>query len=289
MLKILSFGEILFDVYPETATLGGAPLNFCAHAARAGAKTAMLSAVGDDELGRDALAQVRSYDIDTRYTAILSDKMTGRCMVTLNEAGVPKYDLLRGVAYDYIPVPEFGDEHYDVLYFGTLSLRADYNRATLENLLERKIADEVFVDMNIRAPFYSAESILMGLKNATMLKISDEELPVIAESILGAGEHKQEDVIAYIAKTFPNVKLLVLTCGGDGSVAYNFMTGEVTPCQAVKTKVVSTVGAGDSFCATFLVNYLNGVSVPEALTKASKVSAYVVSQEGAIPDGMPQL
>ena len=289
MLKILSFGEILYDVFGDKATLGGAPLNFGAHAAHAGAQSAMLSAVGDDELGRDALAQVRSHGIDTRHTAILADKMTGRCLVTLNEAGIPKYDLRQGVAYDYIPVPELGDEHYDVLYFGTLSLRADYNRATLETLLARNIADEVFVDMNIRAPFYSDESILMGLKNATMLKISDEELPVIAESILGAGEHKQDDVIAFIAKTFPNVKLLVLTCGGEGSVAYNFKTGEVTPCQAVKTKVVSTVGAGDSFCATFLVNYLNGVSIPEALAKASKISAYVVSQEGAIPDGMPQL
>ena len=289
MVKILSFGEILFDVFGDKATLGGAPLNFGAHAAHAGAQSAMLSAVGDDELGRDALAQVRSHGIDTRYTAILGDKMTGRCLVTLNEAGIPKYDLLQGVAYDYIPVPELGDEHYDVLYFGTLSLRADYNRATLETLLARNIADEVFVDMNIRAPFYSDESILMGLKNATMLKISDEELPVIAKSILGEGEHKQDDVIAYIGKTFRNVKLLVLTCGGDGSVCYNFQTGEVTPCQAVKTKVVSTVGAGDSFCATFLVNYLNGVSIPEALAKASKISAYVVSQEGAIPEGMPQV
>lgn len=289
MLKILSFGEILFDVCGDNATLGGAPLNFGAHAAHAGAQSAMLSAVGDDEYGRDALAQVRSHGIDTRHTAILADKMTGRCLVTLNEAGVPKYDLLQGVAYDYIPVPELGDEHYDVLYFGTLALRADYNRATLEHLLEQKVADEVFVDMNIRAPFYSDDSILLALKNATMLKISDEELPVVAESILGAGEHKQEDVITYIAKQFPNVKLLVLTCGGDGSVAYDFVSGKVYPCDAVKTKVVSTVGAGDSFCATFLVNYLNGVSIPDALKKASKVSAYVVSQEGAIPDGMPQM
>lgn len=288
-MKILAFGEILFDVFGDSANLGGASMNFCAHAVRSGAQGAMLSAVGDDALGKEALRQVAGYGIDIRHTAVLADKMTGRCMVTLDGAGIPKYDLLKNVAYDHIPVPDLAGESYDVLYFGTLALRGEHNQRTLKTLLERKIAKDIFVDMNIRPPFYSNESILFALDNATLLKISDEELPVIAGVLLGAGEHSTDSVVNAIKKRFANVKLLILTCGAEGSVAYDLKTGEVCRCDAVKTEVVSTVGAGDSFCATFIVNYLGGVDTMTALQKASKVSAWVVSQEGAIPDGMPQM
>ena len=288
-MRILSFGEILFDVYGDSANLGGAPLNFCAHAVRAGAQASMLSAVGADDYGSIALKQIQSYGIDIRHTAVLADKMTGKCLVTLNDQGVPRYNLLEGVAYDYIPVPKLEGERFDVLYFGTLALRSDYNRNTIETLLQEGAAKDVFVDVNIRPPFYCDESILLALNHATLLKISDEELHVVAETILGAGEHSTDAVIAAIKEKFPNVKLLILTCGAEGSVAYDLKTGAVNRCDAVKTKVVSTVGAGDSFCATFIANYLQGVDTMTALQKASKVSAWVVSQEGAIPDGVPQM
>ena len=288
-MKILSFGEILFDVYGDSANLGGAPLNFGAHAARAGAQSSMLSAVGNDDFGRSALAQVAGYGIDIRHTAVLDDKMTGKCLVTLNDQGVPSYNLLEGVAYDYIPAPDLDGEKFDVFYFGTLALRSDYNRKTVEKMLTSGAFKDVFVDINIRPPFYCDESILLALRHATLLKISDEELNVVASAVLGEGEYTADAVIAAIKERFPNVKLLILTCGAEGSVAYDFKTGDVCRCDAVKTKVVSTVGAGDSFCATFIVNYLQGIDTMTALQKASKVSAWVVSQEGAIPDGMPQM
>ena len=288
-MKILSFGEILFDVFGDSAQLGGAPLNFCAHAVRAGATGAVLSAVGDDELGKMALRQVASYGIDTRYIAVLGNKPTGRCLVTLNDAGVPRYDLLEDVAYDHIPVPTLEEKGYDVLYFGTLALRSSDNRKTLEQLLQKRIAGDVFVDVNIRPPFYSEESILFALRHATMLKISDEELNAVSEAVLGEGEYAADFVASAIQKRFANIKLLILTCGEKGSVAYDLQTGDICRCDAVKTKVVSTVGAGDSFCATFLVNYLRGDGLAKALQKASRVSAWVVSQEGAIPEGVPQL
>ena len=288
-MKILSFGEILFDVYGDSANLGGAPLNFCAHAVRAGAKASMLSAVGDDELGHNALKQVACYGIDIHHSAVLGDKMTGKCLVTLNEQGVPKYNLLEDVAYDYIPVPQLDGETFDVFYFGTLALRSDYNRKTVETLLGKGVAKDVFVDINIRPPFYCDESILLALSHATLLKISDEELGVVAATILGEGKHELDAVIGAIRNKFPNIKLLILTCGAEGSVAYDMKTGAVNRCDAVKTQVVSTVGAGDSFCATFIVNYLQGVPTMTALQKASRVSAWVVSQEGAIPDGVPQM
>ena len=288
-MKILSFGEILFDVYGDSANLGGAPLNFCAHAVRAGAEASMLSAVGNDALGHAALQQVKGYGIDIRHTATVDDKMTGKCLVTLNAQGVPKYNLLEDVAYDYIPVPPLEGETFDVFYFGTLALRSVNNRKTVETLLSKNVAKDVFVDINIRPPFYCDESILLALKYATLLKISDEELPVVAKAIVGEREHDTDRVVAAIKQRFPNVKRMILTCGADGSAAYDLKTGAICRCDAVRTKVVSTVGAGDSFCATFIVNYLQGVDTMTALQKASKISAWVVSQEGAIPDGMPQM
>lgn len=288
-MKILSFGEILFDVFGESANLGGAPLNFCTHAVRAGAEASMLSAVGNDALGHAALQQVKGYGIDIRHTAIVDDKMTGKCLVTLNAQGVPKYDLLEDVAYDYIPVPRLEGETFDVFYFGTLALRSVNNRKTVETLLSKNVAKDVFVDINIRPPFYCDESILLALKHATLLKISDEELPVVAKAIVGEGEHDTDRVVAAIKEKFPNVKRMILTCGAEGSAVYDLKTGAICRCDAVRTKVVSTVGAGDSFCATFIVNYLQGVDTMTALQKASKISAWVVSQEGAIPDGMPQM
>lgn len=288
-MKILSFGEILFDVFGESASLGGAPLNFCAHAVRAGAEASMLSAVGNDALGHAALQQVKGYGIDIRHTAIVDDKMTGKCLVTLNAQGVPKYDLLEDVAYDYIPVPRLEGETFDVFYFGTLALRSVNNRKTVETLLSKNVAKDVFVDINIRPPFYCDESILLALKHATLLKISDEELPVVAKAIVGEREHDTDRVVSAIKERFPNVKRMILTRGADGSAAYDLKTGAICRCDAVRTKVVSTVGAGDSFCATFIVNYLQGVDTMTALQKASKISAWVVSQEGAIPDGMPQM
>ena len=230
-MKILSFGEILFDVFGDSANIGGAPLNFCAHAARAGAQTAMLSAVGNDDLGAAALRQVEIYGIDIRHTAILGDKMTGKCLVTLNEQGVPSYNLLEGVAYDYIPVPQLNDERFDVFYFGTLALRSDYNRKTVESLLTAGIAKDVFVDINIRPPFYSDESILLALRHATLLKISDEELGTVADAVLGKGEYGTEAIIGAIREKFPNLKGEILinhigtTIGshtGPGTVALFF-------------------------------------------------------------------
>lgn len=288
MVRILGFGEILFDVLGSNALLGGAPLNFCAHAVRAGAQAAMLTSVGKDELGEMAVSGMKKHGISTEYVSYLQDKATGRCLVTLNAAGIPSYNLLEDVAYDYIAAPAL-QERYDVLYFGTLSLRSAYNKKTLLQLLDAKVADEVFVDMNIRPPFSTNEAILLGLQHATLLKISDEELPAVAAAAMGEGAHTQEAVVEFIRVHYPNVKLLILTCGGDGSVAYDLKTGEVCRCDAVKTQVVSTVGAGDSFCATFIVDYLKGVDTMQALQHASRVSAFVVSREGAVPEDMPQM
>ena len=181
-MKILSFGEILWDVYPETKAIGGASLNFGAHLARHGETVYMLSSLGKDALGNEARAWlIKNGMPDTLISE--SEKPTGSCIVTLGKNKVPSYNLLRDVAWDYISAPEKLSEDFDVLYFGTLAQRSEYNVKSLEELLTKYSFREIFVDMNVRAPFTTPESIRFAAKHATILKISDEELPTVRAEI----------------------------------------------------------------------------------------------------------
>ena len=282
-MKILAFGEIIFDIFNGNETMGGAPLNFCAHAVRAGAQAYLMSAVGNDAYGIEARQKIAYYGVDDTYVGTVEGYPTGTCNVQLNEKGEPTYLLAEDTAYDYISMPEELPEDLDVFYFGTLALRQEHNRKILQRLLRKKPAQEVFVDINIRPPFDLFENITMALKHATILKISEEELPLVVGRIFG-GAYTTNTAIYALIKRYKNLKLILLTRGEDGSVAYDQFDGEVHFCDAVKTQVVSTVGAGDSFSATFVVNYLRGDKCDEALRKASEVSAYVVSHSGAIPE-----
>ncbi len=282
-MKILAFGEIIFDIFNGNATMGGAPLNFCAHAVRAGAQAYLMSAVGNDAYGLEARRKILHYGVDDTYVGVAEGYPTGTCDVRLNEKGEPTYTLADNTAYDYIPMPQELPDELDVFYFGTLALRNEHNRKLLRRILKLNPAKEIFVDINIRPPFDLFENIAMALKHATILKISEEELPLVIGRIFG-GAYITSTAIYALTRRYKNLKLILLTRGEEGSVAYDQFDGEVHFCDAVKTQVVSTVGAGDSFSATFLVNYLNGDKCDEALRKASQVSAYVVSCKGAIPE-----
>lgn len=279
-MRLLSFGEVLFDVYGEDACIGGAPLNFAAHAHRAGAESFLLSALGRDALGTLALEKIRAYGVRTDAVAVLDESPTGVCNVTLDEKGVPRYELLTGVAYDSIPV-WLPKGEFDGLYFGTLALRSEANRESLKRVLEKGAFREVFVDLNVRLPFCDRESLVFALSNATVLKVSDEELPYVMQTVFGEAA-EGEDALQRIAARFSQIKMLILTCGARGAMAYD--RRDFLWCDAVKTEVVSTVGAGDSFSASFFVSYLQGENVNVCLQNAAKLSAYVVSKRDAIPD-----
>lgn len=282
-MKILSFGEILWDVFTDGAHIGGAPLNFAAHLAKLGNKSYMLSAVGNDDLGEKALKQLNNFGIDCECVAVLDDKETGKCLVTLDENKVPSYNLLNNVAYDFIPVPQ-NAKNFDILYFGTLALRNAYNRISLENLLKSIALKDVFVDVNIRAPFYSNESVLFAINNATILKISSEELPVISEicGIDSNGEFK--DFALLLTQKFKNLRLVIITLGDKGAVCLNAENNGYYSTSCVKVPVVSTVGAGDSFSAAFVHKLLSGEPLQNCLDFAAKVSAFVVSNTAAVPE-----
>ncbi|MBQ2614190.1 MAG: hypothetical protein IJB80_02530 [Clostridia bacterium] len=282
-MKLLSFGEILWDVYPASQHLGGAPLNLAAHAVLQGCEAWTVSAVGQDALGEKACAEVEMFEVHSEYIYRHPQKDTGRCMVTLDEKGVPSYNLLTDVAYDFIPAPVIHEEdQFDVLAFGTLALREEYNRETIRTMIEKKCCQQIYSDLNIRAPFYSKESILFCLQNATILKVSDEELPIVTMAVF----HKEmgfQEAIPCIADTFEQIKLILVTRGEKGACCYDCEKKVLISCDAEPTEVVSTVGAGDSFGATFLATYFQGKPIQECLETAAKVSAFVVAHKEAIP------
>ena len=282
-MKLLSFGEILWDVYPDEKYIGGAPLNFAAHFAKQGGMSYMLSAIGDDELGKSALDLLKNWDIKTDYVSVSKLNETGKCIVTLDSKGIPNYNLLDNVAYDYIPKPDLSDKSFDAFYFGTLALRNPNNRDTVAEILKANSFKEIFVDINIRKPFVAKEAVMLSFENATIIKISEEELSVVTNLLFNA-EYDYIKASKEIAQKFNNIKLVIITLGEKGAFAYDCKKDFSYSCGVEDVEVVSTVGAGDSFSATFLNMYLKGFNIEKCLKMASKISSFVVSKAEAIPD-----
>ena len=281
-MKTLAFGEVLWDVYPDSEYIGGAPLNFAAHFKKCGGNSWILTSIGDDSLGKKTIDEIQKMGISTDYISC-SDKETGKCLVTLDEKQIPTYNLLDDVAYDYIKRPELLDESFDVFYFGTLSLRNKNNREVANKIVSENNFGDIFVDLNIRPPFYSKEVVQFALSNATIVKISDEELPTIME-LIGENVVSVKDDADKLSKLYPQLKIIIITLGAKGSYVYDSVNDKSYEQEAVKVDVVSTVGAGDSFSAAFLAKYLKTTDIKKALSLATKVSGFVVSQKGAIPD-----
>lgn len=282
-MTVLSFGEVLWDVYPDKEFIGGAPLNFAAHFAKCTGKSYMLSAVGEDALGQKTLETIENFGVDTKYIN-KSTKQTGKCLVTLDDKGVPSYNLLCDVAYDDIKYEGFEEEKFDALYFGTLALRSQNNLDTLCKVMNDNKFSQIFVDINIRPPFYSKESIDFALKSASIVKISDEELNTVMQNSVQTFNKDLKKCAQILSEKYKNLKIIVITKGEKGAFAYNCNTKESFECHAKKVKVASTVGAGDSFSAAFLSKFMSGNDIKFCLEFASKISAFVVSKHEAIPE-----
>lgn len=287
MSKILSFGEIIWDVYPQKRVIGGAPLNFAAHASLCGAESALISAVGDDELGRAAIGALREYGVRDGYVGV-AGAPTGQCLVTLDERSVPTYRVLSDVAYDLVTLSDaqmgaIRSERFDAFYFGSLSQRALVSRGTLRKLLEVCSFGVVFCDVNLRPGCYSAETVRYCLSNATVIKISAEEEPLLREMGMYGSVADPLSISQAICARYPKIGTVILTLGKDGSFLYERESGKGFRQPAIGDTVVSTVGAGDSFSAAYLVARLAGKSVEECLRRAAEVSGFVVAHTEAVP------
>lgn len=286
-MKIISIGEIIFDIYGETAVIGGAPLNFCAHCSLLGAESALISATGNDEYSENAIEKMKVFGVDTSFVK-KSELDTGKCIVIMDENAVPSYDVIRPAAYDDIQldendINEIRKYSADVFAFGTLIQREKNSRISLRKILDECSFREIFCDVNLRNGCYDEESCRLCLENATVLKLSDEEEPLLAS--FGFYEKKMvtEEKIRAIAEKFGNIKLILFTMGENGSAVYEKSSDEFFYFEAINVKTVSTVGAGDSYSAAFICEYLASGNIEKSGIAGTELSAKVVASNEAVP------
>ncbi len=281
-MKILSFGEIIWDIYEDGKCIGGAPLNFASHAALLGADSYLLSAVGTDALAEPALDCLKKFGVKCDLVK-KNKKPTGQCIVSLGETKLPTYNLMSDVAYDYLDASTFKIKGFDALYFGTLIQRSPKNQKLIKKILKRCRFKHIFCDLNIRAPHFSRDSIMLCAENATILKISREELGTVTSEVFGETVTEPLEASRMLMGKFPRLKIIIITLDKDGAFALERQTERSYTLPAPETEVVSSVGAGDSFSAAFLVNYLKNSDTETAMTEAIKLSSFVVSQKDAVP------
>ena len=274
-------GEALWDVLPDGKKLGGAPANFAYHAGQFGLQTIAVSALGEDALSKETVQQLEEKKLN--YEMLHVPYPTGTVLVELDAEGVPTYDIKENVAWDNIPFSESIENiarHAQAVCFGSLAQRNVVSRETIYKFLDSTPSDCVKIfDINLRQQFYTKEIIQESLKRCNILKINDEELVTIGRMFGYPGLDIENKCFLILGKY--NLDMLVLTCGVNGS--YVFTPGKVSYQPTPKVEVADTVGAGDSFTGSFCAAILRGKTVEEAHQLAVRVSAYVCTQNGAMP------
>lgn len=280
---VVGMGEALWDVLPEGKKIGGAPANFAYHVSQFGFPSCVVSAIGDDALGKEIIENFTSKGLDQLIAEV--PYPTGTVQVEIDQTGIPLYDIKENVAWDNIPYTEHLDalaKRTKAVCFGSLAQRNVVSRETINHFLDTMPKDDdslIVFDVNLRQGFYNKEILCKSMQNCNILKINDEELITVSRMFGYPGIDLQDKCWILLGKY--NLKMLILTCGINGS--YVFTPGNVSFQPTPKVEVTDTVGAGDSFTAAFIASILKGKSVTEAHTIAVKTSAFVCTQKGAMP------
>lgn len=280
---IVGMGEALWDVLPEGKKIGGAPANFAYHMRQFGLNSVVVSAIGKDALGDEIMDVFKLHNVQNNIARV--DYPTGTVQVTLDTEGVPCYEIREGVAWDNIPfTPELEELAHNTkaVCFGSLAQRSNISHTTINKFIDTMADNDdtlrIF-DINLRQNFYTKEVLNESFRKCNILKLNDEELVTISRLFGYPGIDLQDKCWILLAKY--NLKILILTCGTNGS--YVFTPGMVSFQETPVVEVVDTVGAGDSFTAAFCASILKGRSIQEAHELAVNVSAYVCTQSGAMP------
>jgi len=278
---IIGLGEILWDVYPKGKQLGGAPLNFSHHCAQLGAEAYPVSAVGADADGEEIRQILAAKNLSDLHVQADPAHPTGRVNVTLRD-GKPTYEILRDVSWDNIQfTPTLADlaTRADAACFGSLAQRNSASREAIHAFLDAMRPDSLRIfDINLRQDFYSREIIESSLRRANILKLSDEELPVLAAMFDLPGDASAQ--LRRLRELF-DLRLVAYTRGGSGSLLLT--ATESSDHLGLPTEVLDTVGAGDSFTATLCTGLLQNLPLAEINICANQVAAFVCSQAGATP------
>lgn len=280
---VVGMGEALWDVLPEGKKIGGAPANFAYHVSQFGLPSCVVSAIGDDALGKEIIENFTSKGLDQLIAEV--PYPTGTVQVEIDQTGIPLYNIKENVAWDNIPYTEHLDalaKRTKAVCFGSLAQRNVVSRETINHFLDTMPKDDdslIVFDVNLRQGFYNKEILCKSMQNCNILKINDEELITVSRMFGYPGIDLQDKCWILLGKY--NLKMLILTCGINGS--YVFTPGNVSFQPTPKVEVADTVGAGDSFTAAFIASILKGKSVTEAHSIAVKTSAFVCTQKGAMP------
>ena len=279
---IIGLGEALWDMLPEGKKLGGAPANFAYHAGQFGLNTMAVSALGEDSLAEETIAALEQNGL--KYLMPRVPYATGTVLVTLTGNGIPTYEIKENVAWDNIPFTAELEEiakNCRAVCFGSLAQRNVVSRKTIQQFLDTTPQDCLKIcDINLRQQFFSKEILEQSFRRCNILKINDEELVVVAR-MFGYQDLDDAKVCEQIVKDY-QLEMLVLTCGTNGSHVFT-ADGKHSFQDTPKVTVADTVGAGDSFTGSFCAAILNGKPVEEAHRIAVEVSAYVCTQNGAMP------
>ncbi|WP_405562166.1 carbohydrate kinase [Polaribacter sp. Asnod6-C07] len=280
MAKIVCFGEVLWDVFPTHKKIGGAPLNVAIRLQSFGNNVTMISAIGNDELGKPILDFIKENGINSKFIQILNDFSTGEVAVTLDKKGGATYQIIHPKAWDKIAfTTEISEvvKEADAFVFGSLINRDEVSKNTLYQLLD--FAKYAIFDVNLRAPFYTKEILVELMQKANFIKFNDDELYEIS-AFLGSKFNNLEQNIHFISEK-TNTKHICVTKGEHGAVLlYN---NELFYNSGYKIKVKDTVGSGDSFLASLTSKLINGSTPQKAIDFACAVGALVAQSEGANP------
>jgi fructokinase len=283
-MKIISLGEVLWDILPKAEHLGGAPFNFAFHAHNLGHDVCFVSAVGQDPRGARALERMNAAGISTRFVHRTGAHATGTVSVTLNTSDAPQYQIHRPAAYDF---PALMPEDFDSLlhppphwiYFGTLQQMSPPAHELTMQLLKATPTAKRFYDVNLRMDSYTPELVYTLAQHAHVLKLNDQELPLI-QQMYGISSSSLEQFCRSCATIF-HLEAVCITRGSAGCGL--LLNNEYLESSGFLIQVADTIGAGDAFSAALIHGLSSQWSAPQIADFANRAGALVASRSGGTP------
>ncbi|GAB4408049.1 MAG: carbohydrate kinase [Bacteroidia bacterium] len=281
-LRVVCFGETLWDLLPTGKVPGGAPMNVALHLHRMAAQVALVSRVGQDPAGDELLTYLHAHGLDTQHIQQDAQHGTGIVEVDMRDPSEVRYEIVQPVAWDYIEADAGALAQAaacDALVFGSLAARQAGSRQALDALLDATRGLVVF-DVNLRPPFVDRSQIEHLLRRAGYAKLNEHEVRVLG-AWAGADEEAEEEALVRAVQTHYGLRAIILTQGAQGASFWDGARLVSQPGYAVQ--VADTIGSGDSFLAAFLSRHLRGYGIQDSLDYACATGALVASHRGANP------
>lgn len=284
-MRILSIGEVLWDVIGTREFLGGAPLNFSASSQRLGNEVALVSSVGSDQRGTQAIQSIEALGLNSRFIQTIPDQNTGTAIAKMDDSGNATFLIRRPAAFDFtgregVRFSDLAETKPDWIYFGTLAQTSAINEAMLRRLVERVPEAHRFYDMNLREGHWNLGLVQRLSSLASVIKLNESEARALSELSNGEKHFTLEGFCRLWSRVY-GAKIICVTLGDRGCAVLSndiFQTFE-----GYSVHVVDTIGAGDAFSAAFVHGFQLGWSMERTATFANALGAIVASRAGATP------